>query len=132
MSPHFPAGTDPQTIDEVETLVAQFLAQLQAGEKPDREALVRAHPHVVDRLEARLALAEMVYRVGLAPVEEWSNTAEGDDWPVSAPGPHSKLTRKDGAPEEPSLALGRPANPLDYELLGELGHGGMGVVYKAR
>src|SRR5438046_770769 len=113
MSPHPPAGTEPQTIDEVEPLVERYLAQLRAGENPDRDALIRAHPLLADRLEPRLALAEMIYRVGLAPVEEWPSTAVNDDWPGSATGPHARLTRPEDATEVEGSAHPRPpANPL--------------------
>src|SRR5262245_20480307 len=67
MSPRLPEDAPTRPPDEVEAVAAQFLAQLRAGEKPDREAVVRAHPHLADRLGRRLALVEMIYRVGLAP-----------------------------------------------------------------
>jgi serine/threonine protein kinase len=123
MSPHLGHEAPRQPPDEVEALAARFLAQLQAGENPDPQALVRAHPHLAARLERRLALAEMVYRVGLGPQGGRPSVTETVQPTGPSPDPHGGAAGSPGRPGE---------NIPDFELLGLLGHGGMGVVYKAR
>jgi tetratricopeptide (TPR) repeat protein len=129
MTPH-PSDDAPrqQPPDEVEVLAARFLAQLQAGENPERQALARAHPHLAPRLERRLALAEMVYRVGLGQPDDRPSVAET----LQPSGPLAGLPPTMTAPAEAAGPAGRAEHLPDYELLGQLGHGGMGVVYKAR
>ena len=61
---------DPSESDvelQVEAIAERFLDRLQAGEAPDKKALVSAHPEIADRLGRHLALVEMLHRARFRP-----------------------------------------------------------------
>jgi eukaryotic-like serine/threonine-protein kinase len=98
--------------DPLNSVIAEYLQAVDAGQTPDREALIARHPHLADRLRAYFADQDRL------------DALAGS---VRAPAA-ATLT----LPPAVAAPLGTVRYFGDYELLAEVARGGMGVVFKAR
>ena len=110
-------SNDPSLASEQERrlqdVLAEYIGAMEAGEAPDRAALLERHPDLADELIIFFANQEDL-AVRADPTLRGPSSYRGN-YPPSAPAPPIAKPRIGG-----------------FEILHEMVRGGMGVVYKAR
>jgi serine/threonine-protein kinase len=118
---------DPQQRERrLDDVIVAYLEAVEAGARPDPDDWLRRHPDLADEL-AEFFRDQQQFDSLVAPLRSPNpSTAPHEPRSVADATP-----RPDGNGTVPLCVEGRPAFG-DYELLGEIARGGMGVVYKAR
>jgi WD40 repeat protein len=111
------APDDPARDQRLEEVLHTYLQAMDAGQAPDRDALLREYPDLASELAAFFASQDEVARLarGMADSAAPTGVESPTPPPSDAPAPGTQV-RYFG----------------DYLLLEEIARGGMGVVYKAR
>jgi WD40 repeat protein/tetratricopeptide (TPR) repeat protein len=141
MTAQSPGDRSPRD-EEFDALVASFLDAAQAGRAPDRAALLAAHPDLATQLEAFFADYDRLRPFhGIAALGRDDSTlshAPVDPRPAERGDPATSADETTTSANPSALTRGglprgtRVRYFGDFELLEELGRGGMGVVFRAR
>jgi WD40 repeat protein/tetratricopeptide (TPR) repeat protein len=116
-----PASDDSTRDRQLEAILHSYLQAVDAGQAPDRDALLREHPDLAAELAAFFANQDEVSQIARGMSEPAAPALCAVGGPTLAPG-------EAAVPETGT----RVRYFGDYELLEEIARGGMGVVYRAR
>jgi WD40 repeat protein/tRNA A-37 threonylcarbamoyl transferase component Bud32 len=118
MTPSYPSDSSQQGL--LEEVLEDYMQRLDRGEVVDREQFLARHPELIDELRS--------YFAGSDEVERLAQPARREPPAL----PRSPILSETPCLEGTSSANREFRRVGDYELLEQIGQGGMGVIYKAR
>jgi WD40 repeat protein len=115
-----PLPPDPSRSGLLEEVLGDYLQRLDRGEAVDREQFIARHPECAEELRSYFAASDEVEQLG-------RRTERGKSpLPLTCVLPEAIPVEEGLRPEGEARRVG------DYELLEQIGQGGMGVIYRAR
>src|SRR5215471_13796711 len=104
----------------LEEVLEEYMRRLDRGEVVDRDQFLARHAELADELRSYFAGSDELERLGRPPGKETASLPPCRSLPYTC-------TLEEAAP-----AKGEGRRVGDYELLEQIGQGGMGIIYKAR